>query len=281
MDDGKLMNSILTRIRSPAGPLAGPLVRLRPGLCLCLCLCLGSSARAMPRWPDERRVGLLVCHADFSLTPYIGLFHEVASLEQEIMRHLKITPAEETIHLYLFAKQSAYRRYLRKYFPDVPYRRALFVKGRGSGMVLAFASREFPVDLKHECTHALLHASLPMVPLWLDEGLAEYFEIPAEARELSHPYLDSFKWNLRLGTVASIAELEGVSSLDQMGRGHYRNAWAWVHFMLHGPPEAHDELVRFLQDIRTHQPPGQLSHRLRQRIPNLNQRFQEHWRNVH
>ena len=33
-------------------------------------------------------------------------------------------------------------------------------------------------DLRHELTHALLHSVLKDVPLWLDEGLAEYFELP-------------------------------------------------------------------------------------------------------
>ena len=33
-------------------------------------------------------------------------------------------------------------------------------------------------DLRHELTHALLHSVLKDVPLWLDEGLAEYFEMP-------------------------------------------------------------------------------------------------------
>ncbi|GIT30210.1 MAG: hypothetical protein Ct9H300mP1_22560 [Planctomycetaceae bacterium] len=35
----------------------------------------------------------------------------------------------------------------------------------------------FPEDLRHEFTHGVLHSSLKRVPLWLDEGLAEYFEV--------------------------------------------------------------------------------------------------------
>ena len=34
-------------------------------------------------------------------------------------------------------------------------------------------------DLRHEMTHAYLHSVVPDVPLWLDEGLAKYFELPA------------------------------------------------------------------------------------------------------
>ena len=32
-------------------------------------------------------------------------------------------------------------------------------------------------DLRHEATHALLHVAVGDLPLWLDEGLAEYFEV--------------------------------------------------------------------------------------------------------
>jgi hypothetical protein len=44
-------------------------------------------------------------------------------------------------------------------------------------MVFAYRGEDFETDLRHECTHALLNAALPVVPLWLDEGLAEYFEV--------------------------------------------------------------------------------------------------------
>ena len=37
-------------------------------------------------------------------------------------------------------------------------------------------------DLRHELTHALLHGVLKDVPLWLDEGLAGFFELPPDAR---------------------------------------------------------------------------------------------------
>ena len=48
--------------------------------------------------------------------------------------------------------------------------------------------RELAVDLRHETTHAVLHGLLPMVPLWLDEGLAEYFEAPEANRLQRHPH---------------------------------------------------------------------------------------------
>ena len=154
----------------------------------------------------------------------------------------------------------------------------MFVKGGGAGTVYAFRGPELAVDVRHESTHGLLHAMLPMVPLWLDEGLAEYFEAPADRRAVGNPHQDALRWNLRLGRPPRLPRLESRHDLSEMSAGDYRDAWAWVHFMLHGPPEARDELVRFLADIRDGAAPGQLSTRLEARLPGVEKRLAEHFR---
>jgi hypothetical protein len=63
-----------------------------------------------------------------------------------------------------------------------------------------------------------------------------------------------------------------------MGAVEYRQAWAWVHFMMNGPAEANAELIAYLDSIRAYSPPGVLSQRLQQRIPDLDARFLEHFR---
>jgi hypothetical protein len=72
--------------------------------------------------------------------------------------------------------------------------------------------------------------------------------------------------------------LEKKDDLSGMRGKDYRSAWAWVHFMLHGPPEARQELVGFFGDIRAHTPPGRLSGRLNRRVPHLSRRFADHFR---
>jgi hypothetical protein len=58
----------------------------------------------------------------------------------------------------------------------------------------------------------------------------------------------------------------------------YRHAWAWCHFMLHGPPEGRAELVEFLADIRAGTPPGKLSERLELRLPGADKRLVQHFK---
>lgn len=234
--------------------------------------------RAEGRWPDEREAGPFLCHADFALDDYQHLLGELARLQRDLARTVGVGESHESIHLFLFGRQSTYEAYLQLYFPEVPSRRALYIKERGPGMVFAYKTSDFEVDVRHEGTHALLHADLPMVPLWLDEGLAEYFEVPYDDRAFANPHLAKVKWSVRLGQKISLEKLEQLRELEQMGPGEYRQAWAWVHFILHGSPAAHEELVRYLSDIRAHTPPGQLSERLHRRIPNMEKKFAEHFK---
>jgi len=110
------------------------------------------------------------------------------------------------------------------------------------------------------------------------EGLAEYFEVAAEERAGGNPHGKYVKFSAYLGQIPGLEELEQLRDVSQMTRTRYRHAWAWVHFLLHGPPEAREELRRFLADLQALTPPGLLSRRLRQRLPDLDARFAEHCR---
>jgi hypothetical protein len=145
-------------------------------------------------------------------------------------------------------------------------------------MVFAFQGTDFEIDVRHECTHALLHTWLPQVPLWLDEGLAEYFEVARDKRVVQNPHHRAIEAAMGLGQLPRLEELELLQNFDDMGRPEYRDAWAWVHFMLHGPREAQDELVRYLDELHAGSNPGKLSERLRRRLPDLNRRIAEHFR---
>ena len=145
-------------------------------------------------------------------------------------------------------------------------------------MVFAYDNRDMEVDLRHETTHALLHASLAYVPLWLDEGLAEYFEVAAEGREAASSHLSMVRFRALLGQVPEITELEQVADLSAMGGAEYRDAWSWVHFLLHDDGPSRAVLIRFLQDIQSGLPPGPLSRRLAATVPDYRERYLRHFR---
>lgn len=232
---------------------------------------------AADRWPDEYSTGPFVYHADFPLDSQRGMLDSVQTLQQDVPAVLGIDRVREPIHIFLFDQKSTYQRYIRHYFPAVPQRRALFIKERGPGMVFAHNSKELPVDLRHETAHAVLHSVLPMVPLWLDEGLAEYFEVAPDRREFGNPHLKSVRRSSLWGRAPDLKKLEQITELGRMQASHYRDAWAWVHFMLHGPDEARLALQQYLLDVQAHVPPGMLSDRLRRGLRNPERSLVRHF----
>lgn len=239
---------------------------------------LKTSAEEAAAWPDERTIGPFRIHANFSLDEFGPVLQDLALLPADVGEILAVAPPGEVIHVYLFDRRSIYEDYIEQYFPDLPNRRALYIKERGPGMVFAYLSSELETDLRHECTHAVLHASLPMVPLWLDEGIAEYFEVPRGDRGENSPHLSTVRWRCRLGLPPDIEQLEELGDLASMTRGNYRDAWAWVHFMIHGEAAAREELQRFLADIAARTPPGDLSRRLAVRLTDRDRQFSRHIR---
>jgi hypothetical protein len=242
---------------------------------------LSASATAEPQaWTDSRQIGPFVIQANFLLKPHERLFDTLPELQRELTRTLGVPPAKGPIYVFLFDEQSQYQAYLQQHFPKVPYRTALFVLEGGLPGVYTFRKTDMDVDIRHECTHALLHSSLSAVPLWLDEGIAKYFEVPAGQRAFDHPYFDDlkWKWSMRLGMVRSIESLEQREELSEMDAADYRYSWAWVHFMLHGPKPAHDVLVRYIASSQQSAAPNKLSIRLAEAVPNPSEQMVQHFK---
>jgi hypothetical protein len=231
-----------------------------------------------PRWPIEFQEGNLVFHCDFDVRQRGQLVDDLMRLREDIAEQLSLRIETEPIHLLLFGNATNYRGYMRAYFPDIPERRALFIKRRGPGMVFAYDSRSLETDLRHETTHALLNASLAYVPLWLDEGLAEYFEVPGGQRDKAGEHMRMVRWRATLGHIPDVERLDSIGDLAAMGAGEYRDAWSWVHFLLHFNTSTAQCLKRFLQDIQSGLPPGPFTRRLAAEIPDANQWYLQHFR---
>lgn len=236
-----------------------------------------ASSCAAEGWTDRRQVGPFSVVASFPLGELEAELRELPALESEMRRILALRPCRTVIEIRLLRDAEEFAQYLAEAFPGVPYRRALFVKRGHSATVLAHRQQELAIDLRHECTHALLHADLSNVPLWLDEGLAEYFELPANDRALQHPNLTAIRWNRSLVRAGDLPDLEAKHRLDELTAADYRLAWASVHFALHGPPEAHAELVRYLASLRTGESPEGFAPRLKGSVPEFERQLAEHF----
>src|SRR5262245_66125330 len=220
----------------------------------------------LPGKAGAQRVSQFVFYSDTPLKQNAPLFAELSRLRDQVFHDLQLPPSNTVIQVYLFDDQDKYERYMRYRYPELPKRRAFFVAHPGTPggprELLVFTSwgDHLRQDLRHELTHALLNSVLKDVPLWLDEGLAEYYELPPEKNGLNSLHLDA----LRRGTVApDLAALERLTQVSQMGRAQYQESWAWVHLMLRGSPEGKEILLAYLQQLRDPTPPGPLLPKLR------------------
>lgn len=242
-----------------------------------------ATATVSADWADQRRAGAFEIRSEFALTDDEGrdLVREIETLKSDVESLLAISASDDPIQVSLFSSVRTYRDHLSQRVPEGVNRPALFVKGADMSRVYVYRRKGFSTDVRHECTHAVLHNALPFVPLWLDEGFAEYFETPAAQRSAGSPYLKSLKRSILFRWRPNLQRLEVLEELSDMQDDEYRESWAWVHFMLHGPPEVRQVLSDYLDDIRQGDATTPLSSRLAVVAPNYNQMLVHHlktWR---
>jgi hypothetical protein len=213
------------------------------------------------------RVSQYLFFSDFEVKREMPLFGELSELRDQVYKELQLPGATTLVHVYLFENQERYERFMKTKYPDLPKRRAFFVaqpriSGQEDLLVYTYWGDRIQEDLRHELTHALLHSVLKDVPLWLDEGLAEYFEVPPGSDGVNPRHLDQIRRGQPNSFKADLARLEQMSQVQQMTPAEYREAWAWVHLMLKDRPEGKAVLVNYLQQLRTNSNPGPLGPRL-------------------
>ena len=215
------------------------------------------------------RVSRFVFFADAPLEPNDAVFRELERLPDQVADELRLPESAAVIQVYLFPDQDKYEAFMRDRYPWLPVRRAYFIADQrrpGASddlQVFTWLGDHLRTDLRHELTHALLHGVLKGVPLWLDEGLAGYFEQPPANNGVNPDHLD----RLRQGAAPDLARLEKIREVKQMEKPEYREAWAWTHFLLRGDPQARAALLDYVQELRANPSPGPLLPRLQAAYP--------------
>lgn len=210
----------------------------------------------------------LVIHSDFRLPANHRLLTELTLVRNDLGQRLGVPSCDEPIQVYLFQNDQDFRSYLRTFHPLLPDRRAFFLETDTRLQIYAQWGDRLGEDLRHEATHGFLHSSLPNLPLWLDEGLAEYYEVPRATRGLNRKDLDSLlaamvhrRWQPEL------ARLEKLDPAREMSQEEYCEAWAWVHFLLE-TREEHRALLRdYLEELRRFGAAEPISSRLARLVP--------------
>lgn len=240
----------------------------------------------VPGLPSKHSVPVsqFVFISDFEIQRNWPLFRELSQLREQVYHELRLPQSTTKVLVYLFEDQERYQRFMKTKYPELPARRAFFLaqprRLGGNEDLLVYTywgtrinGNSINQDLRHELTHAILHSVLKDVPLWLDEGLAEFFELPPRWNGINPGHVDNLT---KAGIRFDLARLEQLNDVHQMTPVEYREAWAWVHLMLRGTPECRQALLSYLRELRTNAQPGPLRPRLAAVLPSPETVLQQH-----
>ena len=174
---------------------------------------------------------------------------------------LRVDASDHKIEVYILSDRKTYEHFLKFYYPELPQRRAFFIATNDRRVVYTFKGDRLEEDIRHEATHALLNKAVGEIPLWLDEGLAEYFEAMSPTG-LNREHLARLPEDQIAGWVPDLKRLEALKSVREMTPRDYREAWAWIHYLLEDSSDGHAALLAYLGELRGKDVPKPLSARL-------------------
>ena len=244
---------------APARPtLALLAIALAPG-----CATIGPGRSLVPT-RHETKAGPYVVYTNAPLPADAPALKQLRGLGRQLEATLgvRVDPRTPAAEVYILDDREAFARFLTFHHPEFPPRRAFFLAQDGRRQVYTHMGDRLEEDLRHEATHALLNAAIGDVPLWLDEGLAEYFEVPEDRGGLNAEHLARLPRDQAAGWSPDLRRLEALADVRQMTPRDYRESWAWVHYLLAGPSSGRSALLAYLADLRDHPDAEPLSARL-------------------
>jgi hypothetical protein len=212
------------------------------------CAALGQRGTALVPTRYQVRTGPFLLYSDSPIPADSTAIRCLHSLETDLTSRLsyQTRPDQEPVEIYLLNDRNAYMHFLKFYYPELPPRRAFFLAQGDRRVIYTFLSDRLEEDLRHEATHALVRGCYGDLPLWLDEGLAEYFETRAGTIDGRDEHLAKITEDLHSGWKPDLPRLESLTDIHQMTPRDYRESWAWVHLMLDSSAQDRSPLIEFI-----------------------------------
>ena len=175
-------------------------------------------------------------HAEASNPGQARMLEELVALRHQIQHKTGLTFPETVlpIDIYLFDDEASFRSFTSASNAVFADRRAFFIGSKDALNVYGFWGMQVAEDLRHEVTHGYLHSIRPDIPLWIDEGLAEYFEVGANLDGYNLPHVQRLAQLYQAGGWQPDLEvLESISDPRRFTQTDYAEAWLWTHWMLY------------------------------------------------
>ncbi len=165
----------------------------------------------------------------------------------------RVPPETPTI-VYVFSSDKAYRPYKPLYKGKPMDVAGYFVRPPDASFVAMSVERGqegFPI-IFHEYTHLLLSHAIKSPPIWLGEGLAEYystFRLVANGRQaqigrpIEHHVLLLREHFLPLADLLAVDRQSPLYNEGDARSILYAESWAWIHFLLMGEPPRTRQLM--------------------------------------
>ena len=209
--------------------------------------CMTVPVTERPLLPSRHKIqtGPFVLYTDRNLQTDAPAMRQLIALQGQVEQslQLKIEGDETPIEIFILNDRKTFSHFLTFYYAELPPRRAFFLAQGKRHVIYTHWGDHLDVDLRHEGTHALLHTVSSELPLWLDEGLAEYFEVPGNRLGMNVEHLNRLRVESKGDWVPNLARLESLTDVRQMTPRDYQESWAWVHLLLNTTPERR-ELLR-------------------------------------
>jgi hypothetical protein len=230
-------------------------------LLVCAASCSTISQRTtQPLVPTRHQVrtGGFILYSNFPLKEDPPVVSVLEALERDLAEHLDFRPGggDDPVEIYVLDDKNSFIHFLKFYYPELPQRRAFFLAQGNQRVVYTYASTRLEEDLRHEATHALLRGAYGDLPLWLDEGLAEYFEADLTRPGALAGRMAPISSDLASGWRPDLKRLESLSDIREMTPRDYRESWAWVHLLLNGSQPGRSVLLTSLASLKRN--PGAL-----------------------
>jgi len=202
-----------------------------------------------------------------------GILAKLRTLPDRLSEFCRYKLTVSPVHVIIFSDREAYLQHLKKTLPKAPRRTSLFVVRGGKPTILVADGPSLQRDLLHEAVHAVNFATFgsEQFPLWLDEGMAELFEADeSEQTKVHGDLINAIMGDQRtaLAVPLKLTSIERIKTTTKADALSYAASWAWCRFLGDRSTPCHRVWRRYLEDLQTGIPAGNLSHRLVRDVPN-------------